>query len=88
MEDIGDINISKEKIDSIVQSVINQFVSRSLIGKNKYGTDLDRSDLSTLEWIQHAQEELMDATLYLEKLKKCFIKSIEDRESTPVNKTE
>ena len=31
---------------------------------------MDRNDLSTLEWLQHLQEELMDATLYLEKLKK------------------
>ena len=35
----------------------------------KYGTNLDRTDLSTAEWIQHAQEELMDGILYLEKLK-------------------
>ncbi len=31
---------------------------------------MDRNDLSPLEWLQHLQEELMDATLYLEKLKK------------------
>ena len=35
----------------------------------KYGTNLDRTDLSTLDWIQHAQEELMDGILYLEKMK-------------------
>lgn len=64
-----DIHIPKDKIDSIVHSVINKFVNRSTIGKTKYGTDLDRNDLSTTDWIQHAQEELMDAILYLEKLK-------------------
>ena len=31
---------------------------------------MDRNDLEILEWIDHLQEELMDATLYLEKLKK------------------
>ncbi len=62
---------SKEVVlDSIVQSIINKFVQRSILGRQKYGTDLDRTDLSVLDWIQHAQEEHMDAILYLEKLKK------------------
>jgi hypothetical protein len=60
---------TNQKVDSIVQSVINQFVSRAQFGKQKYGTDLDRQDLSAEDWIQHAQEELMDGILYLEKLK-------------------
>lgn len=51
-------------------SIIKKFEDRARIGKAKYGTDLDRTDLSVLEWIQHAQEEHMDAILYLEKLKK------------------
>jgi hypothetical protein len=58
------------QVDSIVQSVINKFIDRATFGKKKYGTDLDRTDLSTTDWIQHAQEELMDGILYLEKLKK------------------
>ncbi len=58
-----------EALDSIVRSVIQQFMDRASFGKKKYGTDLDRQDLSTLDWIQHAQEEHMDAILYLEKLK-------------------
>ncbi len=57
-------------MDSIVTAVIEKFKTRAAIGKAKYGTDLDRKDLSILEWIQHAQEEHMDAILYLEKLKK------------------
>jgi len=56
--------------DSIVDSVIDQFVSRATFGKTKYGVDLDREDLSVLEWIEHAKQEHMDAILYLEKLKK------------------
>ena len=46
-----------------------QFKERSSVGIEKYGTTLDRQDLSTLEWLKHLQEELMDATLYIEKLK-------------------
>jgi hypothetical protein len=57
------------KMDSIVTAVIDKFKQRSEFGKAKYGTDLDRKDLSILEWIVHAQEEHMDAILYLEKLK-------------------
>jgi hypothetical protein len=58
-----------EKLDSIVTSVIDQFAQRSAVGKKKYGTDLDRKDLTTLEWIEHAKQEAMDYVLYLEKLK-------------------
>jgi hypothetical protein len=58
-----------ENFDSIVSSIIEKFKERSIMGKKKYGTDLDRSDLTILDWIKHAQEENMDSILYLEKLK-------------------
>ena len=58
--------------DTIVKSVIEQFKQRSEVGIKKYNTTLDREDLNTLEWLQHFQEELMDATLYIEKLKNIF----------------
>jgi hypothetical protein len=57
------------QLDSIVTSIIKQFEERAVKGKAKYGTDLDRKDLSTVDWIEHAQQELMDGILYLEKLK-------------------
>jgi len=56
--------------DSIVESVVNQFKQRSEVGIKKYNTTLDRTDLSRLDWITHLQEELMDAILYIERLKK------------------
>ena len=56
-------------MDSIVASVIKKFQERSELGQKKYGVTLDRTDLKPLDWIQHAQEELMDGILYLEKLK-------------------
>jgi hypothetical protein len=59
-------------MDSIVASVIESFKKRSELGVLKYGKTLDRNDLSVLDWIQHAQEEHMDAILYLEKLKQIF----------------
>ena len=60
------------KTDSIVDSIIDQFVDRARVGKAKYNTDLDREDLGVVEWIEHAQQELMDGILYLEKLKTTF----------------
>jgi hypothetical protein len=59
-----------KRTDSVVDSIIDQFVDRAAFGKQKYNTDLDREDLSILEWIEHAKQEHMDAILYLEKLKK------------------
>ena len=56
-------------MDSIVSSIIKQFEERSAMGKVKYGTDLDRTDLSLVDWIEHAKQEHMDAILYLEKIK-------------------
>ena len=60
-------------MDSIVLSVIAKFEERAKMGQQKYGTNLDRTDLSVLDWIRHAQEEHMDAILYLEKLKHTIV---------------
>lgn len=54
--------------DSVVDSIIDEFINRSTLGKKKYKTDLDREDLSVDEWLQHAIEESMDHILYLRKL--------------------
>lgn len=55
--------------DPVVQCVVNKFVDRSDVGFEKYGKTLrdDNSDLFV--WLNHLQEELMDATLYLQRLK-------------------
>lgn len=55
--------------DPIVQSVIDKYQERSNVGIKKYGTTLQDNNLELLEWIDHLQCELMDATLYIEKLK-------------------
>jgi len=57
-------------VDSVVESVVKKFKDRSRVGIEKYNTTLDRTDLKTLDWINHAQEEAMDFCLYLERLKK------------------
>lgn len=73
-EFVGGITVNGYEVvkpkDSIVESVIERFRDRSEVGIKKYNTTLDRNDLSVLEWLQHLQEEIMDACLYIEKLKK------------------
>jgi hypothetical protein len=66
---VDEDSVSTQEPDSVVASVLESFKQRAATGQKKYGTNLDRTDLKTLDWIQHLQEELMDATLYLEKLK-------------------
>jgi len=57
------------KTDSNVTKVIESLREREARGNVKYGVNTDRNDLSTLEWLQHLQEELMDGAVYIEKLK-------------------
>ena len=60
--------LDNRKTDPIVDRVINKYHDRSQSGIKKYGTMLTRDDLSTLDWLKHLQEELQDATLYIERL--------------------
>ncbi len=56
-------------MDPIVKTVIDRFQQRSEFGQKKYGTTLEGNNLPFLSWVTHMQEELMDAILYLEKMK-------------------
>jgi hypothetical protein len=63
-------NLSKDYFtpkDAIVAKVIEAYKTRSEVGIAKYGTTLDANN--TDNFLQHLQEELFDATLYIEKLK-------------------
>ncbi len=57
-------------MDPIVETVIHKYRERSDTGIRKYGTNLTRTDLDFGDWLTHLQEELMDATLYIERLKR------------------
>jgi len=64
--------MTKQKIefrDPVVQSVVNKFVVRSDVGFAKYKKTLRDDDSDVFAWLNHLQEELMDATLYLQRLK-------------------
>ena len=53
--------------DSIVQSIIERFVKRAKFGEKKYGTNLDRKDLSLEDWLEHSIQEKLDDILYMQK---------------------
>ena len=55
--------------DPILLKVLAKYYERSERGIEKYGRTLDRDDIDLMGWLNHLQEELMDATLYIEKLK-------------------
>ncbi len=55
-------------MSKIEDSVCNKIKERAELGKNKYGVTMERTDLTTIEWLKHAQEEAMDLAVYLEKL--------------------
>lgn len=55
-------------MSKIEEAVAKKLLDRAEVGKNKYGVTMEREDLSTQEWLVHLQEELMDATVYVEKL--------------------
>jgi len=83
MEDVANHivknGLMKEKVeDPIVLKVMTKFYDRSQRGIEKYGTMLTRTDLNLTDWLNHLQEELMDATLYIEKLKQ-DVKSSKDK---------
>jgi DNA-binding transcriptional MerR regulator len=70
IEEIKEEPMKQEVTDQIVLSVMAKYAERSETGLKKYGTPLTRNDLTLDQWITHLQEELMDATLYLERIKK------------------
>jgi len=62
--------ILDDMVDPNVESVMDSYRSRAKVGFDKYGTDTTRTDIDLMGWLTHLQEELMDATIYIERLKK------------------
>ena len=58
--------------DPVVKRVVDKFVSRSDVGFKKYGVTLEDDKSNMFEWMNHLQEELMDAVLYLQKAKEVY----------------
>ena len=64
--------------DAIIQQVINKIQSRSDVGFKKYGVTLADDDQPLDKWLEHIQEELMDAVNYIEKARSVLREEIEE----------
>ena len=60
---------SRREVDPVVAAVTQRFHELSAEVMLHYGVTMDQNDAPTRQWIVDAQEELMDAILYLERLK-------------------
>lgn len=56
-------------MDKHVQANINRLRENAKKGEEEYGVTLERTDLSTEEWLDHAIEEALDFANYLQRLK-------------------
>ena len=55
--------------DRHVEAVRSMLLIRSQVGLAKYGVTTERTDIDLLGWLNHLQEELCDAAVYLERIK-------------------
>jgi hypothetical protein len=59
-----------KRLENVKSLIINQIKRRRDVGRAKYGTTMERTDLMPSEWCQHLLEELLDAAIYCERLKR------------------
>ena len=64
--------------DQVIKQVINKIQSRSDVGFKKYGITLADDNQPLDVWLQHLQEELMDAVNYIEKARMVLRDEIEE----------
>jgi len=55
-------------MDKNVEAVRQKLKDRAEVGLHKYGVTTERTDLTTRQWLVHAQEEAMDLAVYLQTL--------------------
>ena len=65
--------------DPVVERVVDKFVGRSDVGYEKYGVTLEDDPSKMMDWLNHLQEELMDAVLYLQKAKEKYASPISEK---------
>ena len=65
--------------DKIIQQVVDKFKERSDVGYKKYGVTLHDDEPNMHKWLNHLQEELMDAVNYLEKLKMTMTEELTEK---------
>ena len=68
VRELGKTNADALVVDPIVETVREKLHQRSQAGIRKYGVTMMRDDLSFIEWVTHLQEELLDASIYAQRL--------------------
>ena len=73
--------------DKIIKQVVDKIKKRSDVGYKKYGVTLYDDNQPLDAWLNHIQEELMDAVNYIEKarqvlrseVEECYLKDIKNK---------
>ena len=65
--------------DKVIKDVIEKFKERSDVGYKKYGVTLHDDEPNLHKWLNHLQEELMDAVNYIQKLRMETTDVLEDK---------
>lgn len=52
--------------------VVKKILDRAEVGLKKYGTTLERKDFTTKRWLEELQAELLDGSIYSERLIELF----------------
>ena len=74
--------------DKIINRVIEKIQKRAEAGYKKYGVGLDKDEQTLDTWLNHLQEELMDAANYIEKarselrdeIEECYLRDATEKE--------
>lgn len=61
-------------MDKNVTNVVEKYLERAAVGFKKYGCTTERQDIDLVGWLKHLQEEMMDATVYIERAMTEFAK--------------
>ena len=66
-------DVAKETYDAPedpnVATVVKSYLKRAAEGMKTYGVTTERKDIDLIGWLDELQQELMDATIYLERAK-------------------
>ena len=57
----------------ILSNVLQLLIDQTEKGVKKYGNTVNPDDYSLIEWINHTQQELADAIVYLETTKQKLV---------------
>jgi len=56
-------------MSEVEDEVCELIQARAKVGKAKYGVSMERGDLTHDEWLEHLQNEMLDAVVYIQRLR-------------------